>query len=91
MVASVVPDDVIDPTVNSTAVDPAPYAGRFCSAETGTCLSFRARDGRLVYSGPRWADQMLTPAYRDVFTGAAAPRASRIVVKFQRDAAGAVW
>ncbi|MGV7119221.1 serine hydrolase domain-containing protein [Sphingopyxis sp. 550A] len=73
-----------------TAADPAPYAGRFCSADTGTCLSFQARGGQLVYSGPRWADQMLTPAYRDVFTGDAAPRASRVVVKFQRDAAGAV-
>ncbi|MGB7411256.1 MAG: serine hydrolase domain-containing protein [Sphingopyxis granuli] len=73
-----------------TAFDPAPYAGRFCSAETGTCLSFQASGGQLVYSGPRWTGQPLAPAYRDVFTGAATPRASRIIVKFQRDAAGAV-
>ena len=73
-----------------TALDPAPYVGRFCSVETGTCLSFQASGGQLVYSGPRWTGQPLAPAYRDVFTGAAAPRASRIIVKFQRDAAGAV-
>lgn len=74
----------------AVAPDPAPYAGRFCSADTGTCLSFRATGGQLVYSGPRWSDQALTSAYHDVFTGQAAPRASRVVVKFQRDAGGTV-
>lgn len=72
------------------AADPAPYQGRFCSVDTGTCLSFQTLDGKLVYSGPRWTAQPLTPAYRDVFTGNAAPGASPVVVKFQRDAGGTV-
>ncbi len=73
-----------------TAFDPKPYVGRFCGVDTFSCLSFRQEGDKLIYSGPRWYDQALAPAYADVFTGAAMPQSSRITVKFERDASGAV-
>lgn len=73
-----------------TAVDPKPYVGRFCGVDTFSCLSFRQDGDKLLYSGPRWFNQALTPAYADVFTGAAMPQSSGITVKFERDATGAV-
>lgn len=73
-----------------TAFDAKPYAGKFCGVDTHACLTFRQQGEALVYSGPRWADQTLSPAYADVFTGEAMPDAGRITVKFQRDANGAV-
>ncbi|HUD89970.1 serine hydrolase domain-containing protein [Sphingobium sp.] len=72
------------------AFDPKPYVGRFCGVDTFACLSFRQEGDRLIYSGPRWYNQPLTPAYADVFTGEAMPQSSRITVKFERDASGAV-
>ncbi|WP_298400905.1 serine hydrolase [Sphingobium sp.] len=73
-----------------TAFDPKPYVGRFCGVDTFACLSFRQDGDRLIYSGPRWYNQPLKPAYSDVFTGEAMPQSSRITVKFERDASGAV-
>lgn len=73
-----------------TAFDAKPYVGKFCGVDTHACLTFRQQGEALVYSGPRWADQTLSPAYADVFTGEAMPDAGRITVKFQRDANGAV-
>lgn len=73
-----------------TTFDAKPYVGKFCGVDTHACLTFRQQGEALVYSGPRWADQTLSPAYADVFTGEAMPDAGRITVKFQRDANGAV-
>lgn len=73
-----------------TTFDAKPYVGKFCGVDTHACLTFRQQGEGLVYSGPRWADQTLSPAYADVFTGEAMPDAGRITVKFQRDANGAV-
>jgi len=73
-----------------TTFDAKPYVGKFCGVDTHACLTFRQQGEALVYSGPRWADQTLSPAYADVFTGEAMPDAGRITVKFKRDANGAV-
>lgn len=73
-----------------TTFDSKPYVGKFCGVDTHACLTFRQQGEALVYSGPRWADQTLSPAYADVFTGEAMPDAGRITVKFQRDGNGAV-
>ncbi|MBZ9647513.1 beta-lactamase family protein [Sphingobium sp. 3R8] len=73
-----------------TAFDPKPYVGRFCGVDTFACLSFRQNGDMLIYSGPRWFNQPLAPAYADVFTGEAMPQSSRITVKFERDATGTV-
>ena len=73
-----------------TAFDAKPYVGRFCGVDTFACLSFKQQGDTLTYSGPRWYNTPLSPAYADVFTGEAAPGAGRITVKFERDASGAV-
>ncbi len=73
-----------------TAFDAKPYVGRFCGVDTFACLSFKQQGDTLTYSGPRWYNTPLRPAYADVFTGEAAPGAGRITVKFERDASGAV-
>ncbi|WP_256869018.1 serine hydrolase domain-containing protein [Sphingobium lactosutens] len=73
-----------------TTFDATPYVGKFCAVDANACLTFRQQGEALVYSGPRWSDQTLSPAYADVFTGEAMPDAGRITVKFQREANGAV-
>jgi len=70
--------------------DPKPYLGRFCGVDASACLTFTQDGERLAYSGPRWTNTPLKPAYADVFTGNAAPQSSPVTVKFRRDASGAV-
>jgi CubicO group peptidase (beta-lactamase class C family) len=73
-----------------TAFDAKPYVGKYCAIDAHACLTFRQDGAALVYSGPRWSDQPLSAAYADVFTGEAVPGSSRITVKFQRSASGAI-
>jgi hypothetical protein len=73
-----------------TDVDPAPYVGCFCGVDTNSCITISAAGRSLRFSGPRWSDQPLKVAYRDVFVGNAMLKSSDMVLKFKRGLAGRI-
>jgi CubicO group peptidase (beta-lactamase class C family) len=81
------PYDRVEPV---TEFDPAPYVGRFCGADTGTCITISADGKALRFAGPRWSNQPLKPAYRDVFVGEAMPGSSELVLKFKHGPGGRI-